>query len=184
MEAGVVPGDIVAVALSRSVRLSLALQAIVAAGAAWLPLDTGYPDERLALMVDDATPRLVITESALKARFAALGDTLLFDALEDARRQPSRAAAAISPQHPAYVIYTSGSTGRPKGVVVSHQAIINRLWWMQDAYRLTHDDVVLQKTPCSFDVSVGVLLAADGGRATGDGAAGRPSRSGRADPAD
>ncbi|MFP1920863.1 amino acid adenylation domain-containing protein [Lonsdalea quercina] len=154
MEAGVVPGDIVAVALPRSVRLSLALQAIVAVGAAWLPLDTGYPDERLALMMDDATPRLVITESALKARFASLGDTLLFDVLEDARRQPSRVAAAISPQHPAYVIYTSGSTGRPKGVVVSHQAIINRLWWMQDAYRLTHDDVVLQKTPCSFDVSV------------------------------
>lgn len=154
IDSGVVPGDIVAVALPRSVRLSLALQAIVAVGAAWLPLDTGYPDERLALMVDDAAPRLVITESALKSRFAPLGDTLLFDALEDARRQPRGLTVAISPQRPAYVIYTSGSTGRPKGVVVSHQAIVNRLWWMQDAYRLTHDDVVLQKTPCSFDVSV------------------------------
>lgn len=63
--AGIQPGDIVAVALPRSVRLSLALTAIVQTGAAWLPLDTGYPDERLAYMVADAKPRLIITESAL-----------------------------------------------------------------------------------------------------------------------
>ncbi|MGB7239618.1 MAG: amino acid adenylation domain-containing protein, partial [Rhodococcus sp. (in: high G+C Gram-positive bacteria)] len=54
----------------------------------------------------------------------------------------------------AYVIFTSGSTGRPKGVAVSHEAIVNRLLWMQDTYRLTTNDVVLQKTPFTFDVSV------------------------------
>nr|WP_211186035.1 non-ribosomal peptide synthetase [Brenneria salicis] len=152
--AGVQPDDIVAVALPRSVRLSLALTAILEAGAAWLPLDTGYPDERLALMVDDAQPRLIITENGLKTRFAPLAHLLLLDKLADERPLQSIQPVSVAPRQVAYVIYTSGSTGRPKGVMVSHQAIVNRLWWMQDGYRLTADDVVLQKTPCSFDVSV------------------------------
>ncbi|AUH00257.1 non-ribosomal peptide synthetase [Prodigiosinella confusarubida] len=156
INAGVRPGDIVAVALPRSVRLSLALMAILEAGAAWLPLDTGYPDDRLELMVNDAQPRLIITESHLQSRFAPLAMTLLLDRLAAAEVElpPVSSVVAVDPRQAAYVIYTSGSTGRPKGVVVSHQAIVNRLWWMQDCYALTDDDVVLQKTPCSFDVSV------------------------------
>ncbi|WP_302789730.1 AMP-binding protein, partial [Escherichia coli] len=66
-----------------------------------------------------------------------------------APRQP-----AGNGDYPAYVLYTSGSTGRPKGVVVNHRAIVNRLFWMQHEYALDAQDVVLQKTPCSFDVSV------------------------------
>lgn len=151
--AGVVPGDIVAVALPRSVRLSLALQAIVALGAAWLPLDVSYPDERLHMMLDDAAPGVVITESDLMPRFAAHAVCLCYDRLA---QQPKETLVVpdLSPMQAAYVLYTSGSTGRPKGVVVSHQAIINRLRWMQATWPLDGDDVVLQKTPCSFDVSV------------------------------
>ena len=152
--AGIQPGDIVAVALPRSVRLSLALTAIVQTGAAWLPLDTGYPDERLAYMVEDAKPRLIITESALDARFAALAPTLRFDVLDDSGREPAPRPPTGNGDYPAYVLYTSGSTGRPKGVVVNHRAIVNRLFWMQHEYALDAQDVVLQKTPCSFDVSV------------------------------
>jgi len=154
IDAGVQPGDIVAVALPRSVRLSLALTAILQAGAAWLPLDTGYPDERLGYMVEDARPRLIITESALQDRFALLGTLLTFDQLADEHQQPRHALPQPDSSHPAYVLYTSGSTGRPKGVVVGQQAIVNRLWWMQDTYPMSAADVVLQKTPCSFDVSV------------------------------
>src|SRR5690606_615837 len=62
--------------------------------------------------------------------------------------------APLRTGHPAYVIFTSGSTGRPKGVVVEHAAIVNRLRWMQAQYRLAADDVVVQKTPATFDVSV------------------------------
>ncbi|MYV66395.1 AMP-binding protein, partial [Streptomyces sp. SID2131] len=62
------------------------------------------------------------------------------------------------PRHPAYVIFTSGSTGRPKGVVVEHEAIVNRLAWMEGTYRLTPADRVLQKTPTTFDVSVWELF--------------------------
>ncbi|HEJ6974877.1 TPA: amino acid adenylation domain-containing protein, partial [Serratia marcescens] len=75
-------------------------------------------------------------------------------ALDDSGREPAPRPPAGSGDHPAYVLYTSGSTGRPKGVVVNHRAIVNRLFWMQHEYALDAQDVVLQKTPCSFDVSV------------------------------
>ncbi|EMH4162901.1 amino acid adenylation domain-containing protein [Pluralibacter gergoviae] len=154
-EAGVVSGDVVAVALPRSVRLSLALQAIVALGAAWLPLDIGYPDDRLHLMLDDARPRLAIVSRDQAPRFASAVTCLPFDALAPITASaPPLALPPVPPQQAAYVLYTSGSTGRPKGVVVSHDAIINRLRWMQAAFPIAGGDVVLQKTPSSFDVSV------------------------------
>lgn len=152
---GVQRGDIVAVALPRSVQLSLALQAIVSLGAAYLPLDTGYPDERLQLMLEDAAPKTLITSADLSARFSAIASVtqLHFDALYSDVSAASPVSAP-TPQDGAYIIYTSGSTGRPKGVLVGHEAIVNRLLWMQDSYPLRADDVVLQKTPSSFDVSV------------------------------
>ncbi|TNV20770.1 enterobactin synthase subunit F [Buttiauxella sp. B2] len=152
---GVKPGDVVAVALPRSVFLSLALQAIVEVGAAWLPLDTGYPDDRLHMMLEDAAPRLLLTSSEQLPRFSAINSLQTFCyqkmlAPENMAECKNRSA----PEHTAYVIFTSGSTGRPKGVMVGQQAIVNRLLWMQNHYPLNGNDVVLQKTPCSFDVSV------------------------------
>ncbi|MEU9049299.1 amino acid adenylation domain-containing protein [Streptomyces sp. NPDC048384] len=169
---GVGPEHLVGVALDRGTDLVVALLAVLKAGAAYVPLDTGYPAERLAFMVEDAAPTLVLT-TADTARILPPGvpllllgtdtgmdtdtgtesgtDTTAFDSAEltDADRlQPLR------PEHPAYVIYTSGSTGRPKGAVVPHAGIVNRLLWMQETYELGPEDRVLQKTPASFDVSV------------------------------
>lgn len=152
-ERGIGRGDIVAVALSRSVRLTLALHAVIEAGATYLPLDPGYPAERLAMMLDDARPALLVTETSLAQTFT--GTTcLLFDALATAPKAGAPTAAPLSPDDAAYLIYTSGSTGRPKGTRLSHRAIVNRLLWMQHQYPIGRDDRVLQKTPCSFDVSV------------------------------
>lgn len=159
---GVKPGDIVAVALPRSVKLSLALWAIVEVGAAYLPLDTGYPDDRLNYMLEDAKPSALITLESESARFGQEGARYLFDdAISPVQEQTLLDDVMKAWQGPelektsaAYLLYTSGSTGRPKGVLVSHQAIVNRILWMQDCYPLTTDDVILQKTPCSFDVSV------------------------------
>ena len=150
---GVKPGDSVAVALPRSVFLTLALHAIVEAGAAWLPLDTGYPDDRLQMMIEDAKPSLLITTDDQRPRFdhlpvAIFSYNTLFSAGESAPLNLS------APEQTAYIIFTSGSTGRPKGVMVGQTAIVNRLLWMQNHYPLTAADVVAQKTPCSFDVSV------------------------------
>lgn len=151
---GVKPGDSVAVALPRSVFLTLALHGIVEAGAAWLPLDTGYPDDRLRMMLEDARPSLLIASEDQLARFSDI------PGLESLCYQQPLAVAddaplvQSKPDHTAYIIFTSGSTGRPKGVMVGQTAIVNRLLWMQDRYPLSADDVVAQKTPCSFDVSV------------------------------
>lgn len=150
---GVQPGDKVAVALPRSVFLALALHGIVEAGAAWLPLDTGYPDERLHIMLTDAQPKLLITSAEQLKRFHGLAVTS-FCYSEFLSVQDSKPLALSRPEHTAYLIFTSGSTGRPKGVMVGQMAIVNRLLWMQHQYPLTADDVVAQKTPCSFDVSV------------------------------
>ncbi|GGK77143.1 non-ribosomal peptide synthetase [Mangrovihabitans endophyticus] len=133
---GARPGALVAVALPRGVDLMVALLGVLKSGAAYLPLDLSYPAQRREFMVGDARPVQVL------------------DALPDLREVPDVATVAAGPGDAAYAIYTSGSTGRPKGVLVPHRAIVNRLLWMQDRYRLTAADRVLQKTPSGFDVSV------------------------------
>ncbi|MFC5809016.1 amino acid adenylation domain-containing protein [Streptomyces heilongjiangensis] len=132
---GVGPERTVAVALPRSADLVVALLAVHRAGGAYLPLDAGQPAGRRALMLEEARPVCVI-EDALPE--GPEGET----------------PTTYDPSSPAYVIYTSGSTGRPKGVVVPQRGIVNRLLWMREAYGLTADDRVLQKTPSGFDVSV------------------------------
>ncbi|MCX5087583.1 non-ribosomal peptide synthase/polyketide synthase [Streptomyces sp. NBC_00365] len=145
---------LVAVALPRSLALVVTLLAVHRAGAAYLPLDTGYPADRLAYTLTDARPVCLVT-----AEGVMLPDTDVPTLTVDANGTPERPAhaplpTAHDPRHPAYFIYTSGSTGRPKGVTVPHQGIANRLLWMQDTYRLDSGDRVLQKTPTGFDVSV------------------------------
>lgn len=151
---GVKPGDSVAVALPRSVFLTLALHGIVEAGAAWLPLDTGYPDDRLRMMLEDARPSLLIASADQLARFSDIPGLESLCYQQPLAVVDDAPLALSKPDHTAYIIFTSGSTGRPKGVMVGQTAIVNRLLWMQDRYPLSADDVVAQKTPCSFDVSV------------------------------
>ncbi len=157
---GAGPGRIVAVALPRSARLSLALMAVIEAGAAYLPLDLSYPDERLRFMLEDAAPAVMIGGSDQLARLLqaetetpARPRPVAYDELRPGHEAPE-ISVSLRADDPAYLIYTSGTTGRPKGALVSHRAIVNRLAWMQDAYPLGTQDVVLQKTPCGFDVSV------------------------------
>ncbi|MFG2877361.1 non-ribosomal peptide synthase/polyketide synthase [Streptomyces sp. NPDC048337] len=134
---GVGPEQRVAVALPRSLDLVTALYAVHKAGGAYVPVDPGYPAERIAYLLEDSGASVVLTELP---DLSGLPDT-----------DPG---VPVSGSHPAYVIYTSGSTGRPKGVVVPHEAIVNRLAWMQAEYGLQPGERVLQKTPSGFDVSV------------------------------
>ncbi|TDT97559.1 non-ribosomal peptide synthase protein (TIGR01720 family)/amino acid adenylation domain-containing protein [Streptomyces sp. 846.5] len=157
---GAGPERTVAVLLPRSVDLVVALHAVVRTGAAYLPVDPDYPADRIAWVLADAAPACVVTTAAVVPALPAAGPgervTLLVEAAEEEPDQDSHweDPAGPAPDHPAYVIHTSGSTGRPKGVQVTHRGIVNRLRWMQDAYRLTREDRVLQKTPSGFDVSV------------------------------
>ncbi|MGY5123617.1 amino acid adenylation domain-containing protein [Streptomyces nigrescens] len=151
---GARPGAVVAVSVPRSVELVVTLLAVLKSGAAYLPLDPDYPAQRLADMLEDAAPVCAVTDHATRLPQDTGMPLVVLDGLDLAGYLPVNPGRALTPAHPAYVIYTSGSTGRPKGVVVSHGAIDNRLRWMQDTYRLTAADRVLQKTPSSFDVSV------------------------------
>ncbi|GGO95586.1 non-ribosomal peptide synthetase [Wenjunlia tyrosinilytica] len=154
LDRGVGPESVVAVAVPRSVELVVALLAVHKAGAAYLPLDTDYPAERLAFMLGDARPTCVLTTSAVELPQSAVPRVLLDTPDVLAPYADHRLSSTPAPGNPAYVIYTSGSTGRPKAVVIAHSGIVNRLLWMQNEYGLTAADRVLQKTPSSFDVSV------------------------------
>ncbi|GGN47310.1 hypothetical protein GCM10011578_100880 [Streptomyces fuscichromogenes] len=153
-----------AVVLERSVDLVVALLGVLKAGAAFLPVDPSYPVERVGFMLGDAGPVCVVTSAGLAGvvpgdlgvPVVCLDDPSVAEGMEGVEGWTGSCSGG--PGSAAYVIYTSGSTGVPKGVVVSHAGIVNRLLWMQDRFRLDADDVVLQKTSVSFDVSVWELF--------------------------
>src|SRR5258706_8523314 len=152
---GVGPEVIVAVFAERSVEMVIGLVATLKAGGAYLPLDPSYPADRLAFMLDDAQPPIVLVQRRLAAKLPQHAAKFVF--LEDdlAAESDANLANSTHSENLAYVIYTSGSTGRPKGVMNTHRGICNSLLWLQETCRLTADDRVMQKTPFMFDVSLG-----------------------------
>ncbi|MCB2251007.1 non-ribosomal peptide synthetase [Pseudomonas chlororaphis] len=153
---GVGPDVCVAIAAERSPQLLIGLLAIVKAGGAYVPLDPDYPAERLAYMLADSGVALLLTQTHLLERLprAAGVSAIAMDSLK-LDNWPSHAPGLhLHGDNLAYVIYTSGSTGQPKGVGNTHAALSERLQWMQDTYRLDASDVLMQKAPISFDVSV------------------------------
>ncbi len=153
---GVGPDVLVSVCADRSVEMVVALLGIIKAGGAYVPLDPEYPRERLETMQQDANSPVLLTQTHLQNRIPhGARHVILLDRDEETLQESTEnLPASVSGKNLAYAIYTSGSTGRPKGVPNVHEGIVNRLLWMQDMYRLTADDRVLQKTPYSFDVSV------------------------------
>ncbi len=159
---GAGPDLLVGICLPRSLEMVIAVLGVLRAGAAYVPLDPEYPQERLAFMMNDAQVPILLTRTDLRSRLPATRATVLcVDADEQApSTEPASSAprASLSPEHLAYVIYTSGSTGLPKGAMNTQGALRNRLLSMQQAYPLTPADRLLHKTPFSFDVSVWELL--------------------------
>ncbi len=151
---GVGLGDRVGVMLGRTSNLLVALLAILKAGAAYVPLDPGYPANRLSFMIDDAELRTLITERALASRVRS-GDHVLLDEVELAGG-PTAAAnvdVPVAASDLAYLIYTSGSTGQPKGVMVEHGNVANFFLGMDHCLG-TEPGVWLAVTSISFDISV------------------------------
>ncbi|WP_285498514.1 AMP-binding protein, partial [Actinomadura sp. NBRC 104425] len=110
-------------------------------------MDPGYPAARIEFMLADARPAVVVCTSATRHVVPEGADVLVVNGELVGGDGPKAPEVPVGVDDVAYVIYTSGSTGRPKGVAVSHGAIVNRLLWMQDRYRLDGSDRVLQKTP-------------------------------------
>ncbi|OBR50063.1 non-ribosomal peptide synthetase [Paraburkholderia tropica] len=153
---GVRPEVRVGIAMERSEEMVVGLLAILKAGGAYVPLDPEYPGERLSYMMEDSGIGLLLTQSHLldALPLPAGLKVIELDTLNLSGEPPTAPQVDVHGENLAYVIYTSGSTGRPKGAANRHSALANRLAWMQSAYGLGENDVVLQKTPFSFDVSV------------------------------
>ncbi len=155
---GVAPETLVGIAVERSLEMVVGLYGILKAGGAYLPIDPTYPPERIACILEDARVPILLTQADLPDKLP-LHEVHVVCLDKDwdnliAGQSIETPVCKATLENPAYTIYTSGSTGRPKGVVNTHQGILNRLLWMQEAYQLTASDRVLQKTPFSFDVSV------------------------------
>jgi len=155
-ETGVNPGSLVGVHMARSADMLVAMLGIMKAGCAYLPLDPGFPAERLEFMLADSGTQLLITQASLLTSLPGFaGSTIAVD--RDAKaistRPTSPPELESDPGALAYVLYTSGSTGRPKGVMVPHSCVINFLSSMAREPGLSADDSLLAVTTTSFDIS-------------------------------
>ncbi|MBD3307336.1 amino acid adenylation domain-containing protein, partial [candidate division KSB3 bacterium] len=153
---GVGPEVLVGICLERSLEMMVGLVGILKAGGAYVPLDPEYPQERVAFMIEDSQISVVVTQQKFLTVIPEQTVTPIcldtdWEAIAQERSDPP--LSDVTADNLMYVIYTSGSTGKPKGAMNIHRALCNRLLWMQEAYQLTEHDRVVQKTPCSFDVS-------------------------------
>jgi amino acid adenylation domain-containing protein len=154
---GIGPESLVGVFMERSLEMVIALYGILKSGGAYVPLDPEYPEERIQYMASDTNVPVILTQRHLEKKLPETRTKIIsVDSNWDdiSKMRNARPDNLNTENNLAYVIYTSGSTGKPKGVMNEHRGICNRLFWMQDEYKMNERDRVLQKTPFSFDVSV------------------------------
>lgn len=154
-------GDIVTISMERSLEMMICIYGTLKAGAVYLSVDTTIPEERLNFIIKDAQSKILFynhntISDAVKKHIDCYKTSVIEE--EVSRLDITSNTIKIYPEDLAYIIYTSGSTGEPKGVKCHHKGICNRLNWMNADYPLTSKDVLLQKTPITFDVSVWELF--------------------------
>ncbi|WP_334190910.1 amino acid adenylation domain-containing protein, partial [Noviherbaspirillum sp.] len=167
---GVEPDARVAICMDRGIDMVVGLLAVLKAGGAYVPLDPSYPPERIAFMLEDCAPVVLLTHAAVRTQLQPLHAIIetsdvaglpIYD-LDTQRACWMREddddldadSIGLDSAHLAYVIYTSGSTGTPKGVMVEHRQLINHINWQVCRFGFTDADAVLQRTSMSFDASV------------------------------
>lgn len=151
--------SVVAVIAERSVEMYAAIYGIIRGGNAYLPIDPDYPQERIDYILENSNPAAVVVQGKFTSKLGNRPCIDMTEFIENAEAvEAVIPACAADENDTAYVIYTSGSTGAPKGARVSHKSAVNRILWMHDRYPLEENDVILQKTPYTFDVSVWELF--------------------------
>ena len=163
IQRGVSKNDIIAVSLERSLEMMIYIYGIIKAGAAYLPVDTDTPVERLNFILEDSDARILFyNHEGISTSTLEKVDGFRVETIEEAVAllKDSNKQIQLQPDDLAYLIYTSGSTGEPKGVKCHHRGICNRLNWMNTDYPISVEDILLQKTPITFDVSLGELFGA------------------------
>lgn len=148
--------DLVGIHVERSMLMVVAVLGVLKAGAAYVPLDPGYPRQRLGMILEDSRPRAIITGDRLVRTLPESNATVVcVDAEWKAigRESPRNPKSGTTPENLAYVIFTSGSTGRPKGVEITHRSVVNFLSSMRKTPGMTNRDALLAVTTLSFDIA-------------------------------
>jgi amino acid adenylation domain-containing protein len=157
---GVAPESAVGICLEATPTLLVSVLGVLKTGACYVPLDPGYPHERLLYMCEQAGIRLVITETGLRDRVPTGCQAICLDVLtaELAAMSDGNPRARIDPENLAYIIFTSGSTGKPKGATAIQKGFVNMMAWFLRAASLTSEDRVLILSSFSFDLTQKDLL--------------------------
>ena len=153
---GVRPNALVVLCVERSLDMVVGLLGILKAGGAYVPLDPTYPPERLAFMLRDAQAPVLVTQQSLATRLPTQEAQVVCldgDAAVLAQQSIAEPTSAVTVNDLAYVIYTSGSTGRPKGVQITHNSLLNLVFWHQRAFAVTPSDRATQLTSPAFDAT-------------------------------
>lgn len=183
---GIGPESIVGICVNRSLDMIVSLLGVLKAGGAYLPLDPTYPAERIAYMIEDAQPEMILTQEAISGQLSAINNQQSTDNGQRATGDHSQLTinnqqliilpsdwskitkepttnpiTAVTPKHLAYIIYTSGSTGQPKGTLLQHRGLVNFANALTVAYGLGGSGKrILQFAPFSFDASVAEIFIA------------------------
>ncbi len=151
--------SVIAVIAERSAEMYGAIYGIIRGGNAYLPIDPDYPQERIDYILEKSKAAAVIVQDKFINKSGNVPCIDMTDKLKTFKiENMSVPDCCATPEDTAYVIFTSGSTGEPKGAKISHKSAVNRILWMHDKYPLESNDVILQKTPYTFDVSVWELF--------------------------
>ena len=156
---GITTNTLVPICLERSFEMVIGILGVLKAGGAYVPVDPLYPEDRITYILEDTAAKLILCQSKYQERLNGI-TTIDCIAIDEALPRYTNKALKLvlpKPEDTIYVIYTSGTTGQPKGVVNHHLGVLNRLVWMKD-YLNYKEEVYIQKTTFSFDVSVNELL--------------------------
>ncbi|RYE11766.1 MAG: amino acid adenylation domain-containing protein, partial [Sphingobacteriaceae bacterium] len=155
LQKGVCQGVLVGVCLDRSIEMVISLLAILKTGAAYIPLDPNYPQERINYMLRDSSAGFLLINQKYRGRFTSSAEELVLEkVLTEAENHPKENPEInVSGTDMAYVLYTSGSTGKPKGVQIQHQNLVNLLKSIQNWPGITASDKMLALTTISFDIA-------------------------------